>query len=700
MDFAEATTLAWGAFFEVRSPGEHVVALVRGCPPEYQNYMSICTSSTLAMLRDPDTRNDDGVCDHVQFACFFGSQAGDACRQRCPIGVAFALYSLLISTMQSGEFEDARRLLLYLVHLADLLPPSCRGGDHQLGCHPVLPVGWMVGAQTTFDQALQFLGQRELKPVQQIERHRNAGRSIAVVTAYYFPSNRATWRLQSDVRLANTMQSDSERPRNASGTKPTALMHWYVENKRCYAERHGYSFVFDQRAPRIELNANEDGYEFGIHWVKFAAVRDALRLYDWVFWIDFDALFANFSLSLEEMIDVVDKTASADLIVQHGSDLVNPNAFLLRSSSWSFHFLDQWESFGRQVVRGRSRMWELRCFNCAVVNHILVKAVGAALRGCGEHEAHVVILKHLLEKHGFDYASRQQLRSIGRIYFWDPATHMPRGFLFNVNNKEQQAHFHEVELYHPGDLALHWPKPDKDTLVMRDFANEIPGGVGCARWTQPLIALDGVYQPTGVASDGPPLFEPRHVLAAAAEVADAGSVAVRVVGQEDFSTILGPILQAFIGTYDVVDVLLGRSPRADEESEWAGAEGIVRLRTLSSISELPANKLYDFMYLGIHSASEAADSLQEEADFEVSEAMSRLRPGGVLAMPLDQCGDLELAAKPRYTPPTWCRFTRSVGATGSLNGCRWAYCFRRIKSNDNYNIWRTNQAYGAMVPNQ
>lgn len=620
--------------------------------------------------------------------------------------VTFAVFSLYIELLQDGQVEDARRLLLYLLYNRVLLPESCRGALFDGGCEPVLPVGWFVGAQQSLSFANEILVERELRNALPLERQRAAGRSIAVVTAHHAPRGKGIWRLKN--RQGSSRESDDELGTltNWSARNTARLMPWYLENKRCYAWRHGYNFVFERRAPRLDLQVEHDGYAYGIHWIKLSAVRKALRSYDWVFWVDYDTLFANISQTLDEIIDVVERhSGSIDLVVQNGWDLVNPNAFLLRSSLWSFRFLDMWESFGRQLVRGRSKMWELRCFNCAIVQTIIFTTVGRGLRACGEYESHVLLLRHLLEKHGFNYHARQRLVTIGRIYFWDPSTHVPRGFLFHVNEGEQQVFFNEVELYHPGDLAIHWPKPNKDTPLMRNFANELPEARGCARWAMPHMDLPGAYDPVGVDSDAPSLYGPEHVIRIASRMIEIGSSAMRAVGPEGLR-MLGPLVDALSSTtLDVVDVLLGRDalPHELAELEAYPAGGAVRLRTGSSMSELPLQKLYDFIYLGIRAVPAAGSSSQAEVDAEVHQAIHRLRPGGLAAMPLHGCdaptpgpsaalSGLE-PSYATYMPPVHWRWTRTAGSTGI--GCRWAYYHKPVASNDNYKIWQRNRGSGA-----
>eukprot|EP00929_Paragymnodinium_shiwhaense_P017224 TRINITY_DN12623_c0_g1_i1.p1 TRINITY_DN12623_c0_g1~~TRINITY_DN12623_c0_g1_i1.p1 ORF type:complete len:682 (+),score=110.42 TRINITY_DN12623_c0_g1_i1:186-2231(+) len=653
----------------------NVEMLLASCQEHHRLYMETCYQKTYSRLDNIwfDTPPDEG-CDHRRYACLHGGATGDACRQECPLAVAFALFGLFIELLQAGELEDARRILLYLLYHRSLLPPSCQGDFSQGGCKPILPVGYFVGAQESLQMAIGELSRKEIRYYPESERRLVTGRSIAVVTAHHVSN--VAWRLRS--------QS------NSSTGSLAAMMPWYVENKRCYAFKHGYHFVFDRRSPDVDLQSGVDGYKWGIHWTKLSAVRRALKKYDWVFWIDYDALFSNMTMTLDEIIDLVESHSGADLIVQNGWDLVNPNAFLLRSSSWSFRFLETWEKFGRQVVRGRSKMWELRCFNCAVVQQIMVAATGTGLRGCGEAESHVLMLRHLLEKFGFDYSNRQQKVSVGRIYFWDPTAKFyqgkPRGLLFHVNDREQQIHFNEFELYSPGDLAIHWPTRDKDTTVMRDFANAVPGADGCQKWLQPRVDLRAVYHPLGVDAAAPALYSAEHVLVAAARLIEVGSVAVRTITENNVA-LIEAMLTAMPQVFRF-DVLIGREATEEDKAAWSPHKN-VKIRGWSTLGQLPATKLYDFIFIGIDVDGCDAGPCQKEASREYREALARVRPGGLMAMPLDGCGSVPETSR-RYAPPHNWRLTRFPGQLD----CLWGYATKMVTSEDNYNIWKSNQEAG------
>lgn len=73
--------------------------------------------------------------------------------------------------------------------------------------------------------------------------------------------------------------------------------HW---NHRAYAKKHGYSYI-------------NCGWPAGVsnkYLTKMVYIKEYIRKFDWIFWIDDDALFVNLDLPLEEFIPKGDKFLS------------------------------------------------------------------------------------------------------------------------------------------------------------------------------------------------------------------------------------------------------------------------------------------------------------------------------------------------------------------------------------------------------
>ncbi len=93
-----------------------------------------------------------------------------------------------------------------------------------------------------------------------------------------------------------------------------------LEDKRSYANRHGYDFfVFDQVV---------EGRTVG--WSRVPAALSLLQHYDWLFYIDLDTVIVDHSVRLEEFVD-----PRYDLVIGVDMNGINTGVFFLRNSTWS-----------------------------------------------------------------------------------------------------------------------------------------------------------------------------------------------------------------------------------------------------------------------------------------------------------------------------------------------------------------------------
>jgi hypothetical protein len=95
-------------------------------------------------------------------------------------------------------------------------------------------------------------------------------------------------------------------------------------NHREYAERHGYGCV----------TGLWPGYDF--HWVKTLCCALNLRKFDWIFWIDTDAVFMNPNGRIEDLID-----PRYDFLFCTDENGINAGTMLLRNCEWTGRFLQQ-----------------------------------------------------------------------------------------------------------------------------------------------------------------------------------------------------------------------------------------------------------------------------------------------------------------------------------------------------------------------
>ena len=72
------------------------------------------------------------------------------------------------------------------------------------------------------------------------------------------------------------------------------------ENHRQYAAKHNYTYIV-QTVPLVD----EDGHLIGKYWTKVNLIKRLLRppnTFDWVFWLDSDAIVINMSQSIESLL--------------------------------------------------------------------------------------------------------------------------------------------------------------------------------------------------------------------------------------------------------------------------------------------------------------------------------------------------------------------------------------------------------------
>ncbi|KAI9483601.1 MAG: hypothetical protein EXX96DRAFT_499878 [Benjaminiella poitrasii] len=172
------------------------------------------------------------------------------------------------------------------------------------------------------------------QPVLTIDSHDKKNPSIAVVTSSYIYN----------------------KCMEPSGTKASL-------NKRDYADKHGYAFVarskeFAQQAIRPDQRRTV--------WGKIDAIQKVLPKYEWVFWLDMDAVILNSDQSIEVLFDRLGvKENDIDfIIVRPGTDkMINAGVFLIKNTNWSFEFLKEVQSRTEWYQQGPSyeqgAMWDV-----------------------------------------------------------------------------------------------------------------------------------------------------------------------------------------------------------------------------------------------------------------------------------------------------------------------------------------------------
>ncbi|KAL1925559.1 uncharacterized protein VTP21DRAFT_442 [Calcarisporiella thermophila] len=113
-----------------------------------------------------------------------------------------------------------------------------------------------------------------------------------------------------------------------------------ADNKRKYAKKHGYAFV-----ARSKEFAEQIFLKRKTVWGKVDAVEKVLVNYDWMLWLDMDAVIFNPTVTVEGLLekfkDMTDNLDNKHLIVAkpRGDSMINAGVFLIRNSEWSRKYL-------------------------------------------------------------------------------------------------------------------------------------------------------------------------------------------------------------------------------------------------------------------------------------------------------------------------------------------------------------------------
>ncbi|ORX91300.1 hypothetical protein K493DRAFT_339446 [Basidiobolus meristosporus CBS 931.73] len=136
-------------------------------------------------------------------------------------------------------------------------------------------------------------------------------------------------------------------------------------NKRSYAKKHDYSFI-----ARSSEFAQQVFRGRRIVWGKIDAIEKTLPEYDWLFWLDMDAVIMNEEIRVEDILekfrqDLGDEEFSKKslFVTKPKHDpMINAGVFLLKNSVWSFDFLREVqhrkENYNRIFYEQRA-MWEV-----------------------------------------------------------------------------------------------------------------------------------------------------------------------------------------------------------------------------------------------------------------------------------------------------------------------------------------------------
>lgn len=113
-----------------------------------------------------------------------------------------------------------------------------------------------------------------------------------------------------------------------------------AENKRTYAKKHGYDFV-----ARSAEFAQEEFRHRRLVWGKIGAIQKVLPHYEWLLWMDMDALVANMDKDVREIIRLAKELdtregSEVSLIVARPQKdkMLNAGVMLIKNTEWSHRF--------------------------------------------------------------------------------------------------------------------------------------------------------------------------------------------------------------------------------------------------------------------------------------------------------------------------------------------------------------------------
>jgi hypothetical protein len=95
-----------------------------------------------------------------------------------------------------------------------------------------------------------------------------------------------------------------------------------------YAQYHGYIFGIKQR--------EKESWAETV-WEKIPILREYLSQFDWLMWIDADAMVMDHRVKIEDLIEKAGE--EKDLIISADLNGLNAGVFLLRNCEWSHQYL-------------------------------------------------------------------------------------------------------------------------------------------------------------------------------------------------------------------------------------------------------------------------------------------------------------------------------------------------------------------------
>lgn len=136
------------------------------------------------------------------------------------------------------------------------------------------------------------------------------------------------YAVDGDRKLVREMQHFSNK---LQGFVSAGLLPAMIDNRKEYAARHGYD---------VDIQDHSEDDTRPTSWSRVRYLIRRLPEYEWIFYIDGDAIVTNMAVRLEDLVD-----ENCDIIfgqdVLPYNPLMNAGVILARNTSWTIDWLEQ-----------------------------------------------------------------------------------------------------------------------------------------------------------------------------------------------------------------------------------------------------------------------------------------------------------------------------------------------------------------------
>jgi len=223
-----------------------------------------------------------------------------------------------------------------------------------------------------------------------------------------------------------------------------------AENKRGYADKHGYDFV-----ARTAEFAQEEHRGRRLVWGKIGAMQKVLPHYEWLFWMDMDAVVADMDKDLRAILKIADENKRPDqgeislVVVRPVSDSkLNAGVMLIKNTDWSRRFLNE--------VQTRSEWYSKSSYEQAAIWDVMTEAEWASGVSAAQFfSSPLVRLCRLMPFTDYYFSSLQ-------VYLYNKNDHIMNTF---------------PKQYQEGDFVIHFAPAGCPAVPVLEALRNIKNGV-------------------------------------------------------------------------------------------------------------------------------------------------------------------------------------------------------------------------------